>query len=139
MNHAVSSTSRGSTSAVLIAILVLAAWSQTNAAVGWLVLPDPVVDSPLATKKGRQTTVLAGGCFCTPAPVLRARGLDRVNWNSESWAIAAGMPNRWFHAGEYILYGIEREMKNWLQLRFSRIVPVYSESENVGNSDSCRG
>jgi peptide-methionine (S)-S-oxide reductase len=63
MNHAVSSTSRGSTSAVLIAILVLAAWSQTNAAVGWLVLPDPVVDSPLATKKGRQTAVLAGGCF----------------------------------------------------------------------------
>jgi hypothetical protein len=75
MNHAVSSTSRGSTSAVLIATLVLAAWSQTNAAFGLLVLPDPVVDSPLATKKGRQAAVLAGGCFCTPAPVLRALAL----------------------------------------------------------------
>jgi peptide-methionine (S)-S-oxide reductase len=42
-------------------MLVLASWSQTNAA-GGLVFPDPVVDSPLATK-GRQTAVVAGGCF----------------------------------------------------------------------------
>ena len=26
-------------------------------------IPDPVVDAPLATAKGRQTAVLAGGCF----------------------------------------------------------------------------
>jgi len=43
-------------------MLVLASWSQTNVA-GGLVFPDPVVDSPLATKKGRQTAVVAGGCF----------------------------------------------------------------------------
>jgi len=42
-------------------MLVLASWSQTNVA-GGLVFPDPVVDSPLATK-GRQTAVVAGGCF----------------------------------------------------------------------------
>jgi peptide-methionine (S)-S-oxide reductase len=28
-----------------------------------VVIPDPVVDAPLAASKGRQTVVLAGGCF----------------------------------------------------------------------------
>jgi peptide-methionine (S)-S-oxide reductase len=63
MNQAVRNFPKGSTSAVLIAILVLVSWSQNNAAGGGLVLPDPVVDSPLATKKGSQTAVVAGGCF----------------------------------------------------------------------------
>jgi len=62
MNRAFRNSLSGRTSPVLIAILVLASWSQTNAA-GGLVFPDPVVDSPLATKKGRQTAVVAGGCF----------------------------------------------------------------------------
>ncbi len=62
MNRAVKNSPRGRTSAVLIAILVLTSWSQTNAE-GGLVLPDPVVDSPLATKKGSQTAVVADGCF----------------------------------------------------------------------------
>jgi peptide-methionine (S)-S-oxide reductase len=63
MNRAVRNSPGGSISAVLIAILVVAACSQSNAAGGGVVLPDPVVDSPLATKKGRQTAVVAGGCF----------------------------------------------------------------------------
>ena len=63
MNRAGRNSSKGSTSAVLVAILVFASWSQTNAAGGGLVIPDPVVDSPLALKKGKQTAVLAGGCF----------------------------------------------------------------------------
>ncbi len=63
MNRAVRNSPRSITSTFLIAILVLAAWSQTNAAVDWLTLPDPVVDSPLATKKGKQIAVVAGGCF----------------------------------------------------------------------------
>ena len=63
MNRTVRNSARVSTFAVLIAILVLAAWNQANAAGGGLVFPDPVVDSPLATKKGNQTAVVAGGCF----------------------------------------------------------------------------
>jgi peptide-methionine (S)-S-oxide reductase len=47
---------------VLIAILVFAAGSKISAA-GGLGFPDPIVDSPLATKKGNQTAVVAGGCF----------------------------------------------------------------------------
>jgi peptide-methionine (S)-S-oxide reductase len=62
MNRAARNSTKNNASAVLLAVLVLAAWSQSNAAEG-LVLPDPVVDSPLATKKGRQTAVVAGGCF----------------------------------------------------------------------------
>jgi peptide-methionine (S)-S-oxide reductase len=62
MKRAIRSSVGGATSAVLIAILVLAACSQTSAA-GGLVFPDPLVDSPLATKKGSQTAVVAGGCF----------------------------------------------------------------------------
>jgi peptide-methionine (S)-S-oxide reductase len=62
MNRAFTNSPRGRTSAVLIVILVLAAWSQTSAASG-LGFPDPIVDSPLATKKGNQTAVVAGGCF----------------------------------------------------------------------------
>jgi peptide-methionine (S)-S-oxide reductase len=62
MNRAVRNSPSGRTSAVLIAILVLTSWSQTNAA-GGLVFPDPIVDSPLAAKKGSQTAVVAGGCF----------------------------------------------------------------------------
>ena len=63
MNRAVRKSLRVSTFAVLIAILVLAVWNQANAAGGSPVLPDPVVDSPLAAKKGKQTAVVAGGCF----------------------------------------------------------------------------
>jgi peptide-methionine (S)-S-oxide reductase len=63
MNRAVRKSLRVSPFAVLIAILVLAVWNQANAAGGSPVLPDPVVDSPLAAKKGKQTAVVAGGCF----------------------------------------------------------------------------
>lgn len=34
-----------------------------NAAVAAVSIPDPVVDESLATAKGRQTVVIAGGCF----------------------------------------------------------------------------
>jgi peptide-methionine (S)-S-oxide reductase len=63
MNRAIRKSLRVSTFAVLIAILVLAVWNQAKAAGGSPVLPDPVVDSPLAAKKGKQTAVVAGGCF----------------------------------------------------------------------------
>jgi peptide-methionine (S)-S-oxide reductase len=52
--------------AALIAILILAgtvAWNRADAAGASTVLPDPAVDSPLATKSDQQTAVVAGGCF----------------------------------------------------------------------------
>jgi peptide-methionine (S)-S-oxide reductase len=51
--------------AVLNAILILAAvtWNRANAAGSSIALPDPAVDAPLAAKSGKQTAVVAGGCF----------------------------------------------------------------------------
>ena len=52
--------------AALIAILILAgtvAWNRADAAGASTVLPDPAVDSTLATKSDQQTAVVAGGCF----------------------------------------------------------------------------
>src|SRR6202140_3575723 len=51
---------------ILIAILVLAATligHRANAAEGAIALPDPAVDAALASKSGKQTAVVAGGCF----------------------------------------------------------------------------
>ena len=51
---------------VLIVILILAAaviGHRANAAEGNVALPDPAVDAPLAAKSGKQTAVIAGGCF----------------------------------------------------------------------------
>jgi peptide-methionine (S)-S-oxide reductase len=52
--------------AALIVILILAgtvAWNRADAAGASTVLPDPAVDSTLATKSDQQTAVVAGGCF----------------------------------------------------------------------------
>lgn len=58
--------SLGKSSIVLIAILVLGSillWNRANAAEKVAVLPNPAVDAPLATSSGKQTAVIAGGCF----------------------------------------------------------------------------
>ena len=50
----------------LVVILVLGAivaWNHADAAESSAVLPNPVVDAPLAAKSGQQTAVFAGGCF----------------------------------------------------------------------------
>jgi peptide-methionine (S)-S-oxide reductase len=89
MNRAVRNSPTGRTSAVLIAILVLASWSQTNAA-GGLVFPDPVVDSPLATKKGRQTAVVAGGCFWGVQAVFQhVKGVNTATSGYSGGAVAS--------------------------------------------------
>ena len=52
--------------AVLVAILIVAGVVVSNrahAAERGVVLPDPVVDTPLAPKSAKQTAVVAGGCF----------------------------------------------------------------------------
>jgi peptide-methionine (S)-S-oxide reductase len=52
--------------ATLIAVLILAAavtWNRAHASGSGIALPDPAVDAPLAGKSGKQTAVVAGGCF----------------------------------------------------------------------------
>ncbi len=39
------------------------AWNHANAAESSRAFPDPAVDAPLADTKGKQTAVVAGGCF----------------------------------------------------------------------------
>jgi len=59
MSHAI--IRRLAIPAIVSLLVVLPACNMpTQAAV---MIPDPVVDSPLAAAKGEQTTVLAGGCF----------------------------------------------------------------------------
>jgi len=54
--------SAGKVAAVLsmVAVIVLPVFTSSHAA---RLLPDPKVDAPLATTKGTQTAVFAGGCF----------------------------------------------------------------------------
>jgi peptide-methionine (S)-S-oxide reductase len=51
------------TMAVLVAVASLTVPNPTHAAERGVVLPDPVVDTPLAAKSAKQTAVVAGGCF----------------------------------------------------------------------------
>jgi len=37
--------------------------SSCNSSSDVVALPDPAVDNPLASEKGRETAVIAGGCF----------------------------------------------------------------------------
>jgi peptide-methionine (S)-S-oxide reductase len=46
-----------------LALLLTAATLACNAATAAIVIPDPVIDAPLAAVKGEQTAVIAGGCF----------------------------------------------------------------------------
>jgi peptide-methionine (S)-S-oxide reductase len=54
---------------VMIAVVVMALvvfgtkGNRVNAAEGSVALPNPAVDAPLASTPGKQTAVLAGGCF----------------------------------------------------------------------------
>ena len=47
----------------IFAILLVAVTLACNVATATVVIPDPAVDEPLASVKGKQTAVLAGGCF----------------------------------------------------------------------------
>jgi peptide-methionine (S)-S-oxide reductase len=46
-----------------LALLWVIATLGCNAATARVNIPDPVIDAPLATTKGQQTAVIAGGCF----------------------------------------------------------------------------
>jgi peptide-methionine (S)-S-oxide reductase len=47
----------------ILAILCVVATLGCKAATAAEAIPDPLVDAPLATAKGKQTAVVAGGCF----------------------------------------------------------------------------
>lgn len=46
-----------------IILVALAVWACSSATASAKAIPDPSVDAPLASAKGEQTAVLAGGCF----------------------------------------------------------------------------
>ena len=55
-----------STTITLIAFLILGAglvWNRADAAEDSAVLPNPAVDAPRAAQSGKETAVVAGGCF----------------------------------------------------------------------------
>ncbi|MBA2705544.1 MAG: peptide-methionine (S)-S-oxide reductase MsrA [Blastocatellia bacterium] len=47
----------------VIFLIVAAMMARNNATASATALPDPAVDTPLASSKGERTAVLAGGCF----------------------------------------------------------------------------
>jgi len=49
--------------AVVIVVLAAIVWNRAEAADKSAMLPNPVVDTPLATTSSKQTAVVAGGCF----------------------------------------------------------------------------
>jgi peptide-methionine (S)-S-oxide reductase len=66
MNLERKTTTSTSKAVCLLAIFIVAAalaWNRAHAAGNSIVLPDPAVDSTLSEKPGKQTAVLAGGCF----------------------------------------------------------------------------
>lgn len=73
---------RAMTSSLLriLTLFILCAMLACNVASGRNgSLPDPIVDSPLATTKGEQTAVLAGGCFWGVEAVFEhVKGVTRV-------------------------------------------------------------
>ena len=48
---------------LILAIFCVVAALGCSAARAGVTIPDPLVDAPLATAKGQQTAVVAGGCF----------------------------------------------------------------------------
>jgi peptide-methionine (S)-S-oxide reductase len=68
-------------SSLLIFLLTMSACStnQVSAVVPGGTIPNPAVDAPLATTKGEQTAVLAGGCFWGVEAVFEhVKGVSRV-------------------------------------------------------------
>src|ERR1044071_9219971 len=47
----------------LLAIFPVVITLACSVATATVAIPDPVIDAPLATAKGEQTAVIAGGCF----------------------------------------------------------------------------
>jgi hypothetical protein len=107
--HPVGKTRRWSrvTIAAIATLLLGAMFAQNHvdAAEGSLVLPNPVVDSPVAPRSGKETAVIADGCFRgiqavfqhvkasrVPLPVTPAVRRPRLNTKSSA-RDTPGTPN----------------------------------------------
>ncbi len=89
MNRRIGNLSEVIAFAVRIAILVLASGGQVSAASAFPIF-DPVVNPPLATKKGRQVAVFAGGCFWGVQAVFEhVKGVSHVTSGYSGGTIAA--------------------------------------------------
>ncbi len=63
----------------LVALLPLAYFASSSWMAAEVTLPEPAVDQDRAAAKGKQTAVLAGGCFwCTEAVFEHLAGVDKV-------------------------------------------------------------
>jgi peptide-methionine (S)-S-oxide reductase len=76
---------------ILIAILAMTLVRHTaRAAESSTVLPDPVADAPLAPKPGKQTAVVAGGCFWGIQLVFQhVRGVKNATSGYSGGAVAS--------------------------------------------------
>src|SRR5580700_717251 len=64
---------------VLIAVLALFLWTRHNYTSAATIIPDPAVDETLASQKGQETIVVAGGCFWGIQAVFQhVKGVSRA-------------------------------------------------------------
>ena len=64
---------------VLAAVLALFLWTRHNYTSAATVIPDPAVDETLASQKGQETIVVAGGCFWGIQAVFQhVKGVSRA-------------------------------------------------------------
>jgi peptide-methionine (S)-S-oxide reductase len=66
-------------SAILLILVIITMNACTAANASATAIPNPTLDAPLATARGEQTAVLAGGCFWGVEAVFRhVKGVSRV-------------------------------------------------------------
>ena len=66
-------------SAILLLTVVTMTMNACNVAASAVAIPNPTLDAPLATSKGEQTAVLAGGCFWGVEAVFEhVKGVSRA-------------------------------------------------------------
>ena len=66
-------------SAILLLTVVTMTMNACNVAASAVAIPNPTLDAPLATAKGEQTAVLAGGCFWGVEAVFEhVKGVSRA-------------------------------------------------------------
>jgi len=64
---------------VLLAVLALFLWTRHNYTSAATIIPDPAVDETLASQKGQETIVVAGGCFWGIQAVFQhVKGVSRA-------------------------------------------------------------
>ena len=69
----------GSAILLILAMMIITMNACTTANASATAIPNPTLDAPLATARGEQTAILAGGCFWGVEAVFeRVKGVSRV-------------------------------------------------------------